>query len=72
MKVYKETSELFQKVEKLCAYADELGITLNFNRYNVSVSDNSSGNEAILLDKESLSDVSQFPPFAQYVLKASE
>ena len=72
MKVYKETSELFQKVEKLRAYADDLGITLNLNRYNVSISDNYSGNEAILLDQESLSNVSQFPPFAQYVLKDSE
>jgi len=70
MKVFKETSELFQKVEKLRAYVDELGITLEIMSNNIVVSSNVAGEpSAIIINTEDNDNVTCFPPFTEFRLK---
>ena len=70
MKVFKQTSDLHQKVDKLCNYADELGLTLEVISNNIVVTSNVTGEPSgILIDMECNDNVTCFPPITEYRIK---
>ena len=70
MKIFKQTSDLYQKVEKLRAYADELGITLEVISNNIVVTSNVAGEPSgIIIDMECDDNVTCFPPLTEFRIK---